>query len=166
MAFVILCKVGQCTSKRILFLKKCKKGAIKYRNWMNSSMWKGNYEKHFGTPLGKRQLFYACHGERFSLSHINSETWHHSVKQLVEVSGVLKYHHHLRMAELEGTLRIIEFSSCQGGTVGNWTPNLWLHSQMPEPLSYRAMSDTSFMTSMQFQLWHCGPHDVLMAQPE
>ena len=37
-------------------------------------------------------------------------------------------HHHFRTAELEGTLQIIESSLCQGGTVGNWTPNLWFSS--------------------------------------
>ena len=42
-------------------------------------------------------------------------------------------HQHLRIAELEGTLLIIRSSPCQGGTVGNRTPDLWLHGG-PQPL--------------------------------
>ena len=41
----------------------------------------------------------------------------------------------LRTAELKGTLWIIDSSPCQGGTVGNRTPNLCLPSQIPKPPS-------------------------------
>ena len=49
-------------------------------------------------------------------------------------------HHHHRTAELEGTLWIIKSKSCQEGTVGNWTPNFWLHTQVPKLLSYSPTS--------------------------
>ena len=60
------------------------------------------------------------------------------------------HHHHLRTWKLEGALWMIKSSPYQGGTVGNRTPKLWLHSQMPESLSYLAVSRSPFPTLYGF----------------
>ena len=67
----------------------------------------------------------------------------HSKRRNLALQVYNNNNNNLWTVELEGTLWIIESSPFQRGTVGNWTPSIWIHSQRLKPLSYPAVQQQS-----------------------